>query len=107
MIKQDDCYLTPEFLASFDYPIVTGKDYLRSRVKFAAAKLGFMVDSSHLVVRGEKQIITIKCTVGKKLWYLKHDKLKPVNVPRFAPCPFSIWFERKIIPKTGEGLSCF
>ena len=69
MLKNDDCYLSPDFLSSFDYPIVTGRDYLRSRVKFASAKLGFCVDSGHNVLRGDKQTVTVKCTVGKKLWY--------------------------------------
>ena len=73
MLKTDDCYLTPDFLSSFDYPIVTGRDYLRSRVKFASAKLGFCVDSGMNILRGDKQTCTIKCTVGKKLWYQKYE----------------------------------
>lgn len=107
MIKQDDCYLTPEFLASFDYPIVTGRDYLRSRTKFAASKLGFCVDSGQNIIKGEKQTVTVKCTVGKKVWYQKYDQFSPKDVPKFAPCPFSIWYDRQINPRSGEGLSCF
>ena len=46
--------MTPEFLSSFDYPLVTGRDYLRSRTRFAAAKLGFCVDSGQNIIKSDK-----------------------------------------------------
>jgi len=41
-IKADDCYLTPDFLETFDLQNIVGRDYLKVRMRFAASKLGFI-----------------------------------------------------------------
>ena len=53
MARKDNCYFTPEFLQSFDLHNITGRDFLKERVKFAATKLGFTIDAA-MSARGNK-----------------------------------------------------
>ena len=55
IIKQDDCYLTPDFLESFDFQMpARQREFLKARVKYAAVKLGFNVDMMGMVVKNGK-----------------------------------------------------
>jgi hypothetical protein len=44
-VRNDDCYLTPDFLESFDFrQPARQKEFLKVKTKYAAAKLGFSVE---------------------------------------------------------------
>lgn len=82
MARKDNCYFTPEFLQSFDLQNITGRDFLKERVKFAATKLGFTIDAA-MSARGNKQVVTMRCQVGRKEWMKKHGNRAPKNIPQF------------------------
>jgi hypothetical protein len=68
-VKADDCFLTPDFLETFDMYNMCGRDYLRVRMKFAAVKLGFVAYTVANNHKESKNIVTVKCGVGQKHWH--------------------------------------
>jgi len=107
MIKMDDCYLTPDFLETFDFCRIWGRDFLRIYLRFLCAKLGFNSMFTANFIRGSRHTVPVRCTVGQQAWTKRYESRGTTDIPKFYKCPFSMWYEREVNPATGEGLTPF
>ena len=93
-IQKEDCYLTPDFLETFNLFDLWGRDYLKIRIKFASVKLGFTAQTVAPLIKFNTQTIPVKCCVGQTQWLQRWEKKQPADIPKFDKCPFTMWFER-------------
>ncbi|CDW83156.1 UNKNOWN [Stylonychia lemnae] len=72
--KQLPLYLTPKFLQYFDFNVAQDRNYLKQRVKFMSAQLGFQAVTCSNKPKANFQFVPFKCLVGNSQWVAQRDK---------------------------------
>lgn len=79
--------MTPDFLDTFDLDSLCGRDYLKVRMRFASAKLGFIGYTISNKINKSSHIVPVKCCVGSQEWQKRYDRKitdkKQLEIPRF------------------------
>lgn len=94
-------FLTPHFLKQFDIPGINDRLYLRARLRFSSALLGFQIRIYYNKFKDNSHYVSCRCMVGCLAWHRKKAATnKPY--PKFRRCSFFIQYKRPFCESTGQ-----
>lgn len=94
-------YLTPHFLKQFDLQGINDRMYLRARIRFSSALLGFSLRVYYNRFKDNQHYVSCRCMVGCLIWHRKMQSTgKPF--PKFRRCTFFVQYKRPYCEQTGQ-----
>ena len=91
-------FLTPHFLQQFDFNCSEDRLWLRAKLKFCSALLGFQCRIYMNKMKKNQHFVQARCMIGSLSWHRKKEQLGK-NYPKFKRCGFLVQYGRNIDPE--------